>query len=71
MSLVNKPTLYYWEERKGRRATLIFDSGYSDNDHPIGFIHIYELDHSRSANELREEIKTLGTPDLKWQLIRS
>lgn len=65
------PTLYYWEERKHRKATLIFDSGYRNNGDALGFIYVYELDRSRPATELGDELTKLGEPNLKWRLTRS
>lgn len=66
----SEPRLYYWEERNERRATLVFDSGYRDNGQPMGFIYVYELNHSRPASELADEISALGTPTLQWRLVR-
>jgi hypothetical protein len=66
-----EPTLYYWEEKGERIATLAFDPGYKDDGEPIGFIYVYKLDRSRPARELADEIRALGPPNLKWRLMRS
>jgi hypothetical protein len=69
MSLeIEKPRLYYFPETRDRKAVLIFDSGYSDeNGKRIGNIHIYELKETLPASQVIEQVKKYGHY-LDWYL---
>lgn len=45
--------VYYVQEREGRKAILVFDTGHAGGD-----VHIYEYKRSCSVKDIQEEIKT-------------
>lgn len=58
---MQKPRLYYFPETSGRKAILIFDSGYSFPDGKrIGNIHIYEFKETLPASQVDEQLRKYG-----------
>lgn len=49
-----RSAIYLVSEKKGKKALLIFDSGYD-----LGNVHIYELEESIPFQEVRTELKSL------------
>ncbi len=58
-----KPMLYYWPKAKGRKATLILDSGYMEDGKPTGAFYVYRLERACRRSELPRMMSALGEPD--------
>ena len=67
---VGQPKLYYLEEKGRRKAILIFDPGYVDEQgNPIGFVHIYEQRETVPRAELQSQLDKYGH-SVSWILSR-
>lgn len=65
-----QPRLYWWPGNKRRKAALVFDPGYSQDQDMMGFFYVYELKEERGAADLADELRKRGTPAMTWKLER-
>jgi hypothetical protein len=55
--------LYYWPAVKGRKATLILDSGYVEDGKTAGAFYVYRLERAYRRSELSHIMAALGEAD--------